>query len=238
MLLDLQVHLRKQGGWFPAYTCYNCMVSHPDRSSYLKHYYHCTREPFYNLRRLADHTVNTGVKIRLYQNYRCLKCNLIFSFHEDFCGHFDLDHMEASTYDPPYKCLCKQEFDDLELYRGHIHISCFLRYHCDMCSEMFEDMESFKRHCEEKHDEAEGVSYLVVEGFREMKSAKEDKLRSLKRYMPSIPKLKMVTRRQLQSRHSAPESLPVLKPQTVKVKATAKLKARKTKAKATKVGFF
>lgn len=157
---DLHIHLKKQRQWFAMFTCYNCLITYTERSAYMKHFCGCTKDLLHNLRRLTESPVNPEIKMRLYQNYKCIRCNCIFGFYEDFCSHFDVEHMELLQNTSPYKCFCSKTFEEMEDYKQHLHISCFLRYFCDVCFEVFTTVEDFKNHCENEHDNSEPGTLL------------------------------------------------------------------------------
>lgn len=167
---DLHIHLKKQRQWFAMFTCYNCMITYTERSAYMKHFCCCKKDVLQNLRRLVESPVNPEIKIRLYQNYKCLRCNCIFGFYEDFCSHFDVDHMELLQNAPPYVCFCSKSFDEMDDYRQHLHIACFLRYFCDVCFEVFPSVEEFRSHCEEEHDHSEPGLLQPYDPFSKPKS--------------------------------------------------------------------
>lgn len=166
---ELYVHLKKQRSWFSVYTCYNCLVTFRDRSTYMKHFCNCTKELLLNLKRIADCPVNPEIKMRLYQNFKCIKCGCVFCFHEDFCSHFDSEHTEILQNFPPYICLCSRKFSNVDDYKQHLHVTCFLRYFCDVCFEVFPTTKSFKLHCENLHDKADGASINNYDTYRKCK---------------------------------------------------------------------
>ncbi|KAF5279194.1 hypothetical protein FQR65_LT03441 [Abscondita terminalis] len=157
---DLYIHLKKQRQWFAMFTCYNCLITYTERSAYMKHFCGCSKDLLHNLRRLTESPINPDIKMRLYQNYKCIRCNCIFGFYEDFCSHFDVEHMELLQNSPPYKCLCAETFEEMEDYKQHLHISCFLRYFCDVCFEVFTTVDEFRIHCENEHDNSEPGTLL------------------------------------------------------------------------------
>lgn len=192
-LRHLLSHLRETRIWFPLFTCYNCMISLTDRSTFTKHYTRCSRPKLEKLIKLSNVRKRSDVKSRLYQNFKCNKCKFLFSFHEDFCKHIDDDHADDS---PPFYCSCRYIFDSVEEYKTHCYSSCMLSYYCDICFITTNTVEEFVKHCQELHDTSEGFLLLqdhqyvprtspikhkeaddeanVVEGKRERrKSAKE-----------------------------------------------------------------
>lgn len=166
---DLFIHLKKMRTWFAMFTCYNCLITFGDRSTYMKHFCSCTKPILENLKRLANTAINPKVKIRLYQSYKCIKCDCIFSFREDYNSHLDEEHLDAAE-GPPYACVCSQSFDEIEEYKQHVHVSCFLRYFCDICFGAFTTVEAFRAHCEKEHDTAEGNSLDTYDSYHKGKA--------------------------------------------------------------------
>ncbi|KAF2885310.1 hypothetical protein ILUMI_20842 [Ignelater luminosus] len=146
---DLFIHLKKMRTWFAMFTCYNCLITFGDRSTYMKHFCSCTKPILENLKRLANTAINPKIKIRLYQSYKCIKCDCIFSFREDYNSHLDEEHLDAAE-GPPYACVCSQSFDEIDEYKEHVHVSCFLRYFCDICFGAFTTVDAFRAHCEKR----------------------------------------------------------------------------------------
>ncbi|KAF5273868.1 hypothetical protein FQA39_LY00983 [Lamprigera yunnana] len=168
---DLHIHLKKQKQWFAMFTCYNCLITFTERSSYMKHFCACTKDLLHNLRRLTESPLNPEIKMRLYQNYKCIRCSCIFAFYEDFCSHFDVEHMEILQSASPFICFCSKSFEEMEDYKQHLHISCFLRYFCDVCFGVFISADEFKIHCESEHDHSEPGNLLPYDPLIKQKSS-------------------------------------------------------------------
>ncbi|XP_017778310.1 PREDICTED: zinc finger protein 62 homolog isoform X1 [Nicrophorus vespilloides] len=150
-------HLRQLFVWFPPYTCYNCLLTFDGRSGKMRHILRCPRVELESLIRLSELRARTKDKIRLYQNFKCIQCNYLFSFYEDYCSHVDNTHV---TEDGPFDCLCMQSFENADLFRQHIHKSCFLNYYCDICFLLTSNLQEFVEHCEEFHDTDENYVFL------------------------------------------------------------------------------
>ncbi|XP_030757586.1 zinc finger protein Xfin-like isoform X1 [Sitophilus oryzae] len=159
---NLHSHLRELRIWFPLFTCYNCMISFTDRSTFTKHHTKCTRTQFETLIKLSNLKKRSEVKTRLYENYKCNRCRFLYSFYEDFCKHIEEDHASGS---PPFYCSCRYVFDTLEEYRNHCYNSCILSYYCDICFITTTTQEEFVKHCQELHDSSEGFVLLQEDGY-------------------------------------------------------------------------
>ncbi|XP_066154209.1 zinc finger protein Xfin-like [Euwallacea fornicatus] len=185
-------HLRETRIWFPLFTCYNCMISLTDRSTFTKHYSRCERPQMETLKKLSNLRRRCLVKPRVYQNFKCNRCKFMFSFHEDFCRHIDEDHIYGP---PPFYCSCRYVFDSLDEYKSHCYTSCIVSYYCDICFITTPTIEEFVKHAQELHDASEGFILLqdsqylprtqtfkykeadeanVVEGKRERKKSSKE----------------------------------------------------------------
>ncbi|KAK9890636.1 hypothetical protein WA026_011996 [Henosepilachna vigintioctopunctata] len=153
-IAELFNHLRVYNPWMPLHTCFHCMITFRNRSSYTKHMKNCRMDTLDRLTKLSNLKSRDQLKIRLYQNYQCVECQLIFSFHDDFRKHADENHI---VHNPPYFCRCRQIFNSKERYRDHIYVSCMVKYFCDLCSLSLKSSNDFILHAEENHDNSEDV---------------------------------------------------------------------------------
>ncbi|KAL1494305.1 hypothetical protein ABEB36_009924 [Hypothenemus hampei] len=153
-LRNLLSHLRETRIWFPLFTCYNCMISLTDRSTFNRHYSKCSRPLLESLTKLSNLRKRSELKPRLYQNYKCNRCKFMFSFHEDFCKHVEEDHVNDLI--TPFYCSCRFVFDNPEEYKAHCYTSCVLSYYCDICFITTSTIEEFIKHSQENHDSSEG----------------------------------------------------------------------------------
>lgn len=156
----LFAHLRSLCSWFPIYTCYNCLTTFTDRSSNMRHNGKCPRTHLENLIKLSELRKLNDFRIRLYQFFKCVKCNYVFGFHDDFCDHIDSDHSPSEL---PVSCICGTMFEDVELYKQHLYRNCMVNFYCDICFGISPTLHDFKKHCEEAHDQADGFQFLVNE---------------------------------------------------------------------------
>ncbi|XP_018336913.1 zinc finger protein 845-like [Agrilus planipennis] len=164
-------HIRKNPIWFPCYTCFNCMITFTDRSTYMKHYASCPKEKLRNLKRLAEAKENTEMKVRLYQLYVCMLCHFIFAYHEDFCQHVNTFHVGNSETETSCK-KCSTTFETADALRRHMYLSsCIMNYRCDICGKIMGSMTEFKAHCELEHDSSEGFSLESKDNYRKRVSA-------------------------------------------------------------------
>ncbi|XP_019770081.1 zinc finger protein 91 isoform X2 [Dendroctonus ponderosae] len=154
---NLLSHLRETRIWFPLFTCYNCMISLTDRSTFTKHHSRCPQPQLDALKKLSNLRKRSQLKSRLYQNFKCNRCKFLFSFHEDFCKHVNDYHARGS---PPFYCSCRFVFNSLEEYKTHCYTSCTVSYYCDICFKTTSTIEEFIKHAEEEHDSSEGFVLL------------------------------------------------------------------------------
>lgn len=162
-LKGLLSHLRSVKMWFPVFTCYNCMITFTDRSSSGKHLHKCPNKNLDTLVKLSNLKKRSALKTRIYQNYRCIKCRFVYSFHEDFCKHVDEDHCEEVA---SYNCTCQQNFDSLGDYKDHIYVSCMVEYYCDICNIAVRTLKEFINHAQHQHDNSEGFSLLQDDNYK------------------------------------------------------------------------
>ncbi|XP_050297309.1 zinc finger protein 62 homolog isoform X2 [Anthonomus grandis grandis] len=161
-LKHLLQHLRDTRLWFPLFTCMNCMISLTDRSSFTRHHSKCLREPLEVLKKLSELKERTEIKTRLYQNFKCNRCQFLFSFHEDFCKHIDEDHVYGTA---PFYCSCRCIFDSIEDYKMHSYTSCLISYYCDICFVTTSTIEEFIQHAQATHDDSEGFVLLQENAY-------------------------------------------------------------------------
>ncbi|KAF7285608.1 hypothetical protein GWI33_010399 [Rhynchophorus ferrugineus] len=169
---NLMSHLREQRIWFPLFTCYDCMTSFTDRSSYLKHNPKCPKTQLETLMKLSNLKKRNEIKTRVYQNFKCNRCQFLFSFYDDYCRHVEEEHAHG---EPPIYCSCGLVFDALKEYKHHCFRSCLLSYYCDICFVATATLEEFVKHCQEHHDRSEGFVLLqeAVYSPRKMPAPKE-----------------------------------------------------------------
>ncbi|KAK9890640.1 hypothetical protein WA026_012000 [Henosepilachna vigintioctopunctata] len=168
-LKGLLSHLRGLRIWFPVFTCYHCMITFTDRSSSGKHHHKCPKKDLDTLVKLSNLKKRSALKTRLYQNYKCVKCKFMFSFHDDFCKHVDEHHVEGN---PPYFCSCLQSFDRIEDFKDHIYVSCMVEYYCDICFVCVKTLKDFIQHAEENHDNSEGFVLLQDDNYKQRSFSK------------------------------------------------------------------
>nr|CAH7767967.1 unnamed protein product [Callosobruchus chinensis] len=161
-LKGLLSHLRSLRIWFPVFTCYNCMITFTDRSTFTKHNVKCPSASLDTLTKLSNLRKRSEVKVRLYQNFKCTSCKFMFSFHEDFMKHVDEEHRAASL---PVPCSCEREFENMEDYKDHVYLSCLVEFYCDICFVTTDTVEEFQRHAVENHDESEGFILKQDDGY-------------------------------------------------------------------------
>lgn len=154
---NLLSHLRETRIWFPLFTCYNCMISLTDRSTFTKHHSRCPQPQLEALKKLSNLRKRSQLKSRLYQNFKCNRCKFLFSFHEDFCKHVNDYHAHGM---PPFYCSCRFVFNSLDEYKTHCYTSCTISYYCDICFKTTPTIEEFIKHAEEEHDSSEGFVLL------------------------------------------------------------------------------
>lgn len=167
-LKGLLSHLRALRIWFPVFTCYNCMITFTDRSTFTRHISRCSSQALNSITKLSNLTQRTEVKTRLYQNFKCTICKFMFSFHEDFCTHVDLDH---SMLQFPIHCPCGRVFEDIDDYKDHVYVSCLVEYYCDICFITTKTLSDFQKHATEVHDESEGFILLQDDNYKVRKPA-------------------------------------------------------------------
>lgn len=153
----LFAHLRSSSSWFPVYTCYNCVITHVDRSSNMRHTARCPKKHLENLIKLSEMRKMIDFRIRLYQFYKCVKCTYVFAFHDDFCDHVDTDH---APDDLPVTCTCGKEYQNPNEYKEHIYKNCMVNFYCDVCFDVSTSLDDFKKHCEDVHDPQDGFVFL------------------------------------------------------------------------------
>ncbi|KAK9732340.1 Zinc-finger associated domain (zf-AD) [Popillia japonica] len=153
----LFAHLRMSYTWFPIFTCYNCVITFSTRSLNMRHTGRCPKPYLENSMRLAEMRKRSENKIRLYQYSKCIKCENLYAFHEDYCDHIDKDHSQEA----PFVCICNRKFNGVEEFRQHAYNSCYLMYYCDVCYSVFETLDDFRVHCEEDHDKIEDYSFVT-----------------------------------------------------------------------------
>lgn len=185
-LKGLLSHLRALRIWFPVFTCYNCMITYTDRSTSMKHFVRCSKAKLETLIKLSNLRKRSPIKTRLYQNYKCVQCKFMFSFHEDYCSHIDEDHK-----DPPYICLCQKTFENLEDYRRHVYVSCMIEFYCDICFVTTKTLPSFIEHAVHNHDESEGFVLLQNDGYKKKHISRID---SMPREIRSINSARSLSR--------------------------------------------
>lgn len=161
-LRHLLSHLREIRVWFPLFTCYSCMISFTDRSTFTRHHCRCPKGQLETLIKLSNLRKRSEIKTRLYQNYKCNRCKFLYSFHQDFCNHIDEDHSAGL---PPIYCSCRTVFDSVEEYKTHCYTSCVLSYYCDICFITTPTIEEFVTHAEEIHDTSEGFVLLQDDSY-------------------------------------------------------------------------
>ncbi|CAH1969529.1 unnamed protein product [Acanthoscelides obtectus] len=161
-LKGLLSHLRSLRIWFPVFTCYNCMITFTDRSTFTRHNVKCPSASLDTLTKLSNLRKRSEVKVRLYQNFKCTSCKFMFSFHEDFMKHVDEEHCDVVL---PVQCSCEREFDNLEDYKDHVYLSCLVEFYCDICFITTDSVEEFQKHAEEAHDESEGFILKQDDGY-------------------------------------------------------------------------
>lgn len=167
-------HLRAQRIWFPVFTCYSCMITYTDRSSFTRHNLGCKRPALETLKRLSNLKKRSGVKTRLYQNYKCTSCKYMYSFHEEFCKHVDEEHPLEDG--PPYICSCGRSFNDADEYKDHIYVSCLVEYYCDICFVTVNTLDAFLKHAQEVHDNSEGFILLQDDNYKIRRSLQKEKM--------------------------------------------------------------
>ncbi|XP_018574091.1 zinc finger protein 91-like isoform X2 [Anoplophora glabripennis] len=166
-LKGLLSHLRALRIWFPVFTCYNCMITFTDRSTFTRHSVRCPKSSLETIIKLSNLKKRSEVKTRLYQNFKCTSCKFMYSFHDDFCKHVDEDH---SVFEPPKKCNCGRTFDNLEDYKDHVYVSCLVEYYCDICFITTRTLDDFQRHSAGVHDNSEGFILLQDDNYKMRKS--------------------------------------------------------------------
>lgn len=162
-LKGLLSHLRALRIWFPVFTCYNCMITFTDRSTFTRHNVRCARTSLETLTKLSNLKKRSEVKTRLYQIFRCTYCKFMYSFHDDYCKHVDEDH---SSYEPPIVCSCSRRFDNLEDYKDHVYVSCLVEFYCDVCFITTKTLDDFQKHAIECHDNSEGFILLQDDNYK------------------------------------------------------------------------
>ncbi|XP_074029366.1 uncharacterized protein isoform X2 [Leptinotarsa decemlineata] len=162
-LKGLLSHLRALRIWFPVFTCYNCMITFTDRSTFTRHMVRCPSQQFDTITKLSNLRKRSDVKTRLYQNFKCTICKFMFSFHEDFCRHVDEDHSALSF---PFKCKCQRVLDNLENYKDHVYVSCMVDYYCDICFVTTKTLDDFQKHACNVHDNSEGFILLQDDNYK------------------------------------------------------------------------
>ncbi|KAJ8914450.1 hypothetical protein NQ315_011391, partial [Exocentrus adspersus] len=166
-LKGLLSHLRALRIWFPVFTCYNCMITFTDRSTFTRHNVRCPKSSLETIVKLSNLKKRSEVKTRLYQNFKCTSCKFMYSFHDDFCKHVDEDH---STFESPMRCSCGRPFDNLEDYKDHVYVSCLVEYYCDICFITTRTLDSFQKHSQEVHDNSEGFILLQDDNYKMRRS--------------------------------------------------------------------
>ncbi|KAJ8955168.1 hypothetical protein NQ318_009061 [Aromia moschata] len=162
-LKGLLSHLRALRIWFPVFTCYNCMITFTDRSTFTRHNVRCPKSSLETLVKLSNLRKRSEVKTRLYQNFKCTSCKFMYSFHDDFCKHVDEDH---AFFEPPIVCSCTRQFDNVEDYKDHVYVSCLVEYYCDICFITTKTLEEFQKHSVEVHDASEGFILLQDDNYK------------------------------------------------------------------------
>ncbi|XP_028130919.1 zinc finger protein 521 isoform X1 [Diabrotica virgifera virgifera] len=162
-LKGLLSHLRALRIWFPVFTCYNCMITFTDRSTFTRHISRCQSSPLDSITKLSNLKHRSEVKTRLYQNFKCTICKFMFSFHEDFCTHVDLDH---SMLQFPVHCPCGRIFENMEDYKDHVYVSCLVDFYCDICFVTTKTLDDFQKHAKEVHDDSEGFILLQDDNYK------------------------------------------------------------------------
>nr|CAI5868348.1 unnamed protein product [Callosobruchus analis] len=161
-LKGLLSHLRSLRIWFPVFTCYNCMITFTDRSTFTRHNVKCPSASLDTLTKLSNLRKRSEVKVRLYQNFKCTSCKFMFSFHEDFMKHVDEEHCAVSL---PVRCNCEREFENIEDYKDHVYLSCMVEFYCDICFITTDTVEEFQKHAVDNHDESEGFILKQDDGY-------------------------------------------------------------------------
>ncbi|XP_060529484.1 zinc finger protein 62-like [Cylas formicarius] len=161
-LRGLLSHLRALRIWFPLFTCYHCMISFTDRSTFTRHHVRCSKKQLETLTKLSNLKKRSEIKTRLYQNFKCVRCKFMYSFHEDYCQHVNEDH---GSGDPPFYCSCRNAFDSADDYKRHVYDSCLISYYCDLCFETFTSLDDFQSHAQEMHDNSEGFVLLQDDNY-------------------------------------------------------------------------
>ncbi|CAG9864010.1 unnamed protein product [Phyllotreta striolata] len=162
-LKGLLSHLRALRIWFPVFTCYNCMITFTDRSTFTKHIARCSSQPLHAITKLSNMSNRSELKTRLYQNFKCTICKFMFSFHEDFSRHVDEDHSMARF---PLHCPCGRVFAGDAEYKDHVYVSCLVEFYCDICFVTTKTIEEFQKHAVEVHDESEGFILLQDDNYK------------------------------------------------------------------------
>ncbi|KAG5873818.1 hypothetical protein JTB14_012262 [Gonioctena quinquepunctata] len=167
-LKGLLSHLRALRIWFPVFTCYNCMITFTDRSTFTRHIVRCPSQSLDTITKLSNLRKRSEVKTRLYQNFKCTICKFMFSFHEDFCRHVDEEHASLAF---PFHCQCRRVFDNMEDYKDHVYVSCMVDYYCDICFITTKTLDDFQKHACEVHDNSEGFILLQDDNYKMRKPA-------------------------------------------------------------------
>ncbi|CAG9815371.1 unnamed protein product [Phaedon cochleariae] len=167
-LKGLLSHLRALRIWFPVFTCYSCMITFTDRSTFTKHILKCPSQPLDTITKLSNLRKRSEVKTRLYQNFKCTSCKFMYSFHDTFCKHVDEDH---ALLEVPVHCRCGRIFDNLEDYKDHVYVSCLVEYYCDICFITTKTLDEFQKHATEVHDQSEGFILLQDDNYKIRKAS-------------------------------------------------------------------
>ncbi|XP_056644575.1 zinc finger protein 62 homolog isoform X1 [Diorhabda sublineata] len=162
-LKGLLSHLRALRIWFPVFTCYNCMITFTDRSTFTRHISRCQSAPLDTITKLSELRIRTEVKTRLYQNFKCTICKFMFSFHEDFCKHVDEDHAMLQF---PVHCPCGKTCENEEEYKDHVYVSCLVEFYCDICFVTTKTLDDFQKHAAGVHDDSEGFILLQDDNYK------------------------------------------------------------------------
>ncbi|KAJ8964519.1 hypothetical protein NQ314_004814 [Rhamnusium bicolor] len=162
-LKGLLSHLRALRIWFPVFTCYNCMITFTDRSTFTKHSVRCPKTSLETIIKLSNLKKRSEVKTRLYQNFKCTSCKFMYSFHDDYCKHVDEEHV---ANEPPVMCTCGRDFDNMEDFKDHVYVSCLVEYYCDICFITTKTLDQFQKHASEVHDNSEGFILLQDDNYK------------------------------------------------------------------------
>lgn len=225
-LKGLLSHLRSVQIWFPVFTCYHCMITYTDRSTYTRHY---TRHHKFNdeyrqgiliegLIKLSNLRKRSEMKTRLYENFRCVKCRFVYSFYEDYVKHVNEDHIPSKF---PVPCICKAVHNDVETYKKHVYYSCLVEFQCDLCSEGFSSNELFIKHAIDQHDNSEGFSLLQDDNFKTRRSSSTTRVTP-----PPPPDLIINTKRRSSFYNKAPILEPELEIEELEEKKSNTFKVR------------